>query len=163
MDFHILLVPFEQKHILRNLLEIYLHDMSEFDDEKDPLELNDAGLYGYGYLDYYWNEKGRYPYLLTADGKPAGLSFIRTIKTNPLTFEVAEFFVVRKYRKTGAGTVLISKMFEWHKGEWVINTPIKNTIAQHFWRKAVKDAAAGEYKEYPTEDGRRLEWAFSNG
>jgi len=162
VEINISLVPVEKKHILRNMLEIYLHDMSEFDDEEDKLELNDAGLYGYGYLDHYWSEDGRYPYLLTVGGNPAGLSLIRTIEPDPLTFEVAEFFIVRRHRKSGAGTALISKMFELHKGKWTINTPIKNVAAQNFWRKAVKNASAGEYKEYLVENGRRLQWSFNN-
>ena len=162
MAIDISLVPVEKKHVLRNMLELYFHDFSEFDDEEDRLELNEAGLYGYGYLDYYWTEEGRYPYLLTADGKLAGLSLIRTIEENPLTFEVAEFFIVRKYRRLGLGSALITRMFELHQGKWIINTPIKNITAQSFWRKAVQNASEGKYKEYLAENGRRLEWMFEN-
>ena len=160
MDIDIFITPYGEKHILKNMLEIYLHDMSEFDDEEDKLELNGAGLYGYRYLDYYWNEKGRYPYLLTVDGRLAGFCLIRTLDAADLTFEVAEFFIARKYRRRGIGSILIKRMFELHKGRWAINTPIKNLKAQCFWRKAVADASAGDYKEYLSEGGRRLEWTF---
>ncbi|MCL2774092.1 MAG: phosphotransferase [Oscillospiraceae bacterium] len=158
----ILKVPFEKKHILRNMLELYFYDMSEFDDEYDKMELNDAGLYGYGYLDYYWNEEGRYPYLLTVDQNLAGLALIRVVEPIPLTFEVAEFFIMKKYRKLGIGSILSSKIFELHKGKWTISTPIKNIVAQNFWRKAVKNAAPEKYEEYLTDDGRYIGWLFDN-
>jgi predicted acetyltransferase len=162
MTVDIFLAPYEKKHILRNMLEIYLHDLSEFDHLEVKLDLNEAGLYGYGYLDYYWNEPGRYPYLLTVDGKIAGLAFVRIILDEPLTFSIAEFFVVRKYRNLGVGTALINKMFSFHKGNWNIDTAIKNIAAQNFWRKSVKNNATGEIEESIIEQGRRMQWKFSN-
>jgi predicted acetyltransferase len=162
MKIDILIAAFEKKHVLRNMLELYFYDLSEFDDESDRLELNDAGLYGYRYLDYYWNEEGRYPYLLMADQNLAGFSLIRTTELNPLTFEVAEFFIMKKYRKSGAGSALISKIFELHKGNWIINTSAKNLPAQQFWRKTIKNTSSKDYKEYLTYNDKRLEWQFNN-
>ncbi len=162
MNTEIFAVPYEKKHILRNMLEIYLHDMSEFDDEEDRLELNKAGLYGYKYLDYYWTEAGRYPYLITVDGNLAGFALIRTLKQNDLTFEVAEFFILKKYRNSGVSKLFITELFSLHQGNWIINTPIKNIPAQRFWRKIANGESKGEFKEYLIEDGRRMEWAFKN-
>ena len=159
MIIDISIAPVDKKHVLRNMLELYFYDMSEFDDDDDRLELNEAGLYGYSYLDYFWNEDDRYPYLLTVDGKYAGFALIRVIEQKPLTFAVAEFFILKKYRKAKIGSALISKIFELHKGKWIINTPIKNIAAQNFWRKAAK-SASDEYQEYHTGNGRRLEWTF---
>ena len=160
MEINISLVPYEKKHILRNLLELYFYDMSEFDDEDDRLELNDCGLYGYQYLDHYWTEEGRYPYILTIYGKLAGLALIRMIEANPQIFSIAEFFVHKKYRQMGVGMILANKMLELHRGNWIINTPIKNVAAQHFWRKVVKNASGNRHKEYFVENDRRLEWSF---
>jgi predicted acetyltransferase len=162
MNIDIFIVPCNKKHILRNMLELYLHDVSEFDDEYKSLELNEAGLYDYNYLDYYWMEEGRYPYIISVDGKLAGFSFIKTVKGESLTFEVAEFFILRKYRKKGIGKELINRIFSLHKGNWTIDTHIKNTIAQNFWRNAVKSNAIGEYKETLIENGRRMKWSFKN-
>jgi len=158
MQIEIFKVPFDKKHVLQNMLELYLYEMSGEIDDK--LELNDDGLYGDPWLEYYWKEAERYPYLLTIDGKYAGFSLIREIE--PKTFYVAEFFVIRKYRKNGVGMTLIKEMFRLHKGKWLINTAINNTTAQSFWRKVAKSASCGNYKEYSIEDGRRLEWSFNN-
>lgn len=162
MQIDIKIVPHEKKHVLRNMLELYFHDMSEFDDEEDRLELNDAGLYGYRYLDYYWNEEGRYPYIVTVDGHLAGFSLIRALSADSITFEVAEFCILKKYRKMGVGKALIDRMFTLHKGNWVIDTPINNTTAQRFWRYAVKGACTAGYDEHFIENNRRLQWTFKN-
>ncbi|MCL2576214.1 MAG: GNAT family N-acetyltransferase [Defluviitaleaceae bacterium] len=158
MNINISIATIEQKSVLRNMMELYFYDMSEFDDETDRLELDKNGLYGYSWLDYYWVEYGRFPYLMTIDSKLAGFALIREVE--PQVFSVAEFFVVRKYRKMGVGSVLINEMFKLHKSKWIISTPIKNIVAQSFWRKSVRSASAGKYAEYLIEDGRRMEWAF---
>ncbi|MCL2404699.1 MAG: GNAT family N-acetyltransferase [Defluviitaleaceae bacterium] len=162
MDIDISLVPAGKKHVLRNMLELYFYDCCEFDDEEDSLELNEAGLYGYRYLDYYWNEDDRYPYIVKVNGNLAGFSLIRTLGHEPLTFSISEFFVMKKYRNIGIGAAMSTKMFELHKGKWIINTPIKNITAQHFWRKAAKNASLGVYDEYLIDNGRRMEWGFDN-
>ena len=162
MNIDIFIVSCNKKHVLRSMLELCLHDLSEFDDEYTSLELNEAGLYGYNYLDYYWNEEGRFPYLLSIDGKLAGFSLIKTVEGDSLTFEVAEFFILRKYRKMGIGKELINRMFSLHKGNWTIDTAIKNTVAQNFWRNAVKSNAIGEFEETLIENGRRMMWTFKN-
>jgi predicted acetyltransferase len=156
MNIDIFIVPYEKKHILRNMLEIYFHDLSIIDN----LELNEAGLYGYKYLDYYWTEQGRFPYIITADGHLAGFSLIKNTEADTAAFEVAEFFILKKYRNSGVGKALMDRMFSLHKGNWTIDTSMNNTIAQHFWRNIVNSASNGRYEESTIEDGTRLKWSF---
>ncbi len=65
----------EEKSVLRNLLELYNYDFSEF----DHADLDAHGFYGYGRLDHYWTEPGRYRFLVRVDGKLAGLVLLRTL------------------------------------------------------------------------------------
>ena len=162
MEINLIAVPYKKKFVLQNLLELYLYDMSEFSDEQDKMDINEGGLFGYKYLDHYWTEDGRYPYFIIADGVLSGLCLIRTMEQLPLTFEVAEFFVLKKYRKSGVGKTAMSQVFERYKGRWIINTPIKNLAAQSFWRKVVENAAHSAFTEGLIEAGRRKEWTFSN-
>lgn len=39
----------DQNSVLRNLMEKYLHDFSEFDGE----DVDEHGLFGYRYIDFY--------------------------------------------------------------------------------------------------------------
>ena len=62
----------EDKEPLRNLLEKYLYEFSEW--EGQDVDCN--GLYGYPYLDAYWTDEKRYPFLILVDGKLAGFAMV---------------------------------------------------------------------------------------
>src|SRR4030067_2638295 len=53
-----------EQPILRHLMELYQYDFSEF----DGAELGPVGLYDYPYLDHYWVEPERTPFLVRVDG-----------------------------------------------------------------------------------------------
>lgn len=84
------------KPVLQRLLELNAHDFSAFDGR----DVNEHGEYGYAYLDHYWTEPDeRRAWLFRCDGAVAGFALVR--KGPP--HSVAEFFVLRKYRRTGVG------------------------------------------------------------
>lgn len=49
MNIALEVVSYPQKSILRNLLELYAYDFTEF----IPDDVDQHGLYGYKYLDHY--------------------------------------------------------------------------------------------------------------
>ena len=53
----LLKVSYEQKTVLRNLMELYQYDMSKYEAESEN-DVNEYGLYDYKYLDHYWTEEG---------------------------------------------------------------------------------------------------------
>jgi hypothetical protein len=87
----------EQKSILANLIELYAHDFSEF----HALELGPDGRFGYADLPLYWSDPGRHPFLITVEGKLAGLALVCRRED---AWDVAEFFIVRAYRRRGIGS-----------------------------------------------------------
>ena len=72
MEIRIEPVPAAQKSVLRQMLELYLYDFSEFSKE----DLAENGYFGYTYLDAYWQEAGRFPFFIRADGRLAGAAII---------------------------------------------------------------------------------------
>jgi predicted acetyltransferase len=145
----LLRVSYEQKIILRNLMELYQYDMSPYEDEREN-DVNEFGLYDYKYLDHYWTEEGRYPYLVIQSGKLAGFVLVREIKTasdaTP-NYSMAEFFILKKYRKQSIGKEAAFKVFEMFKGNWSIAWLEKNLSAQAFWTKVISEYKAGEYSK----------------
>jgi predicted acetyltransferase len=71
-------VEYDHKSTLRNLLELYKYDFSEF----DPEDVNENSLYDYMYLDHYWTEEGRHPFFIRVDGKLAGFALVRMMGKN---------------------------------------------------------------------------------
>ena len=62
----------EDRDTVMNLLEKYLYEFSQW----EKTDVNDNGLYGYEYLDCYFEEKNRFPYLIKVDGKLAGFILV---------------------------------------------------------------------------------------
>jgi predicted acetyltransferase len=144
----ILRVTFEKKIILRNLMELYQYDMSQYEDECDS-DVNEYGLYDYKYLDHYWTEEGRHPFFVMKSGKLAGFVLVREIKVANTTSKhsVAEFFILRKYRRQGIGKEVAYKVFEMFKGKWSIAWLDTNSSAEAFWKRIVSEFSGGNYSE----------------
>ena len=123
-------VDYHQKSTLRNLLELYNYDFSEF----EPDDVNDNGLYEYKYLDHYWTEAGRHPFFIRVEGKLAGLALVRETDTqdNQKVFTMADFFVMKKYRHRGVGRTAANELFTTFRGTWKVAQIEENKPAQLF-------------------------------
>jgi predicted acetyltransferase/8-oxo-dGTP pyrophosphatase MutT (NUDIX family) len=134
----------EKQPVLANLLELYLHDFSEYDDA----DVRSDGRYGYGYLDCYWSEPGRYPFLIQVDGKLAGFALVRTLEAGEVPlYSMAEFCVLRKYRRQGVGRSAAVQLFDRFPGRWEVNQEAANLPSQSFWRRVIGDYTGGHFVE----------------
>lgn len=154
-------VEYDQKSTLRNLLELYNYDFSDF----DPEDVNENGLYGYLYLDHYWTEEGRHPFFIRVDGKLAGFALVSRIGTNehiqPI-YSVAEFFVMKKYRKLGVGLIASNEIFNRFCGIWKVAQIETNKPAQIFWRKVIERYTNNDFEEVREDDWNGPIQTFSN-
>ena len=142
-------------------MQLYTYELSFFEDKTTNFQLLDSGLYAMNkYIELYWKEENRHPYVLKFNGNLAGFVLERFNEEN--YNEIAEFFVINKYRKLGAGTFMAKEMFKRYKGKWEIRTLLKNKRAQEFWRKVVKDASDGNYEEHLIRDNSRYAFYFEN-
>lgn len=149
------------KEIIFNLMQLYTYELSFFEDETTEFVLQDNGLYVVSkYTELYWKEDKRHPYVLKCDGEIAGFVLERLNEEG--MNEIAEFFVLNKYRKLGAGTFMANEMFKRFKGKWEIRTLLRNKRAQEFWRKVVRDASNGNFTEQLIRDNTRYAFYFEN-
>jgi len=140
--------------MLRNLLQLYLHDFSEV----LPRAPDRDGTFPYPHFDAYWIDDWRKPFLITADGEGAGFALVRT-KSVVTGFEgvadMAEFFVVRGLRRHGVGRAATHLLFAMFPGTWEIRVIECYAAARAFWLSAIDDVADG-----PPE---RLNWVNDHG
>jgi hypothetical protein len=64
MQVNISAAAYPEKSILRNLLQYYLYEFSL----SPEIEPDDKGQFQYPYLDRYWIEPERFPYLVRVNG-----------------------------------------------------------------------------------------------
>ena len=134
-----------EKTLLRNLLELCQHDYSEYDGE----DVDEHGLFGYRYLDHYWTDAGRYPFLIRVDARLAGFVLVRVVdsKDRTQTYSIAEFFVMRKYRRHGVGRQAACFVFDRFPGPWIVCQEAGNLPAQHFWRQIIGEYTHGNFTD----------------
>lgn len=98
-------------------------------------DLNAHGLFSYRYLDHYWTEPERLPFLIRADGQLAGFAFLRK-RAN--TTSVSEFFVVRRYRRAGVGKAAMTLLVERLGGDWEIEVVAETEDGLGSWREVLQ-------------------------
>ncbi|MDR6225445.1 GNAT family N-acetyltransferase [Desmospora profundinema] len=155
IDYHVYKAAEEEKDILKNLMQFYFYDFSEY--VKSDVE--ETGLFGeYTHLDDYWTDKNnRFPYFVKINGKYAGFVLVRLIQSEEKSvFSIAEFFIMKKYRHSGLGRNVAHTMFDLHKGKWEVFQIERNIPAQHFWRKVIAEYTKGLFTER-VEQGRIIQ------
>lgn len=88
--------------LLSNLLELYIHDLSHV---FTHLEIGADGRFGYPKLPLYFSEPDRrFAYLIRQGPRTTGFALVTRgspVVETPDVHDVAEFFVLRQYRRAG--------------------------------------------------------------
>lgn len=143
-------VAVADKEILRQLLEFNAY---EFAGLFDGAALNEHGRFGYPWLDNYWTEPERHPFLIRVDGRIGGFALVHGKDSH----SVAEFLVMPQYRRRGVGVRAARCLFELFGGEWSVHQVPGNPGALNFWRMAIPV----EYSETSDDDGTTQRFTMS--
>jgi len=147
MDIQVTSASIDEKSILRNLLEFYIYDFTEY----KTWDLDQHGQFGYRYLDHYWTEPDRHPFLVRVEGKLAGFALVSIVDDRT---QMSEFFILRKYRRQGVGEAVARDVFARFPGPWHVQEFEQNVRAQRFWRSVIGKVTNGSYTEYVDDGGR---------
>lgn len=133
--------------LLRNLLELYVHDLSEI----FPVELGPDGRFGYARLPLYWTEPAvRHAFLIKCGSRVAGFALATRgspASDDPTDLDVAEFFVLRAYRRAGVGRQAAFALWDSLPGQWVVRVSEANRAGLPFWRDAIRSYTSGVFGE----------------
>ena len=137
----------EDESVIAALLQLYVYDFSEM----LGLDVTDEGRY------HVPPTEGRDAFLLRVDGKLAG--FALHIGKSRLTGEegvhdVAEFFVLARYRRAGIGEQAARWLFDRFPGRWEVRQKAENTRAIAFWRRVIDRYTGGRFEEEVLADDR---------
>jgi predicted acetyltransferase len=129
--------------LLGNLLELYSHELS---DVFPSVVLGPDGRFGYPALPLYWSElERRFAFLIRVDGQVAG--FVLATRgspaaADPQVLDVAEFFVLRRYRRQGIGQCTARLLWNRLPGPWTVRVAEGNQIGLAFWAGLLAAEAA---------------------
>jgi predicted acetyltransferase len=145
-----------EKQIFRNLMQFYKYDTSDFTLEDPTL----FGQFDYNYLDHYWTphgitREGRKAYLLKIEGQLAGFALVNNFNLRNSVAEaqnIAEFFVMRKWRRQGIGRIFAFYLFDTFNGEWEIKQEKENENAQRFWSTVVSEYTNNNYSKVESHE-----------
>jgi len=158
-------VPAEesQKSVMRQLTELYIHDLSGYMDK----DVDEHGFFGYPRLDHYWADKAKHPFFIKVDGHFAGFVLVsKSCKytTNENAHSIAQFFVMRKYRRLKVGDFAAKHVFDLFKGEWEVRVLNVNKPALPFWHKVINEYKNGNYTFHPepVSDWDGIGYTFTN-
>ena len=131
--------------VVANLLELYVHDLSGI----FPQEIGADGRFGYVHLPLYWSEPStRFAFLIRAGGRLAG--FVLATRGSPASddpdhLDVAEFFVLRSYRRSGVGRAAAFALWDRLPGEWIVRVSEAHPAGLSFWKPVIEDYTHGAF------------------
>lgn len=152
VDADLVAVGAADKPVIAALLQLYLHDFSEF----EPRELTAHGTFDYPWLDSYFTAPEREAYLITVAGHPAGFALARCdVDGSEGDWNVSEFFVVRRHRRQGVAERAARLLFARHMGPWTLSFLVGNVPAARFWPRVVEAVATGPVvrRDLPRTEG----------
>jgi predicted acetyltransferase len=146
--------------LLANLLELYIHDLSEFFPD---VEIGEDGRFGYRRLQLYWSQpENHFAFLIKLDSRVAGFALAKrgsAAVEDPMVLDVAEFFVLRQYRGADVGRRAAFLLWGRLAGNWTVRVLETNRDAMAFWRRIIEEFTHGSVKEFGLS-GRHPQRAF---
>jgi predicted acetyltransferase len=133
--------------LLSNLLELYIHDLSEI----FALKIGPEGRFGYDKLSLYWSEpERRFAFLIRLDMRTAGFALVTRgspVTHDPQVLDLAEFFVLRRDRRAGVGRHAARLLWDRIPGQWIVRVSEGNRTGVPFWESVIREYTAGAFSE----------------
>jgi len=145
-----------ERDVLWHYLQFYIYDMSRFTGAQ-PVD----GVFPYSRFDAYWGEgERRSAWWAKVGGEIAGFALVR-LDAGEGRHEIAEFFIVNRWRRRGIGLSFARQLLTRFPGPWRLHELANNQGAIAFWRRVLGGFAP--YTEAPRghADGiERIEQRF---
>ncbi len=131
------------KVVLGRMLELYQYDLSDIWEQ----DIDRQGEYGYQ-LDQFFESTDCHAFIATANQQYAAFALVnRHVKISSDGYWMDQFFVLKKYRRSGIGKMLAQHVFSQLAGTWEVGQMTLNTSARAFWRNVIDEFSGGNFTE----------------
>jgi predicted acetyltransferase len=135
---------------VRSLNQLYLHDLSE----RAGWDVGEDGRFADADVDGYWLDSRSHPFLIRVGGKLGGFAVVDDyshLTARPGVHDMAEFFVLRRYRRSRVGQRAALLLFERFPGAWEVREMRSNVAASGFWLRVIGEVTGGRFENYSVE------------
>jgi predicted acetyltransferase len=134
---------------LQQMLELYQYELSDI----WPQEADREAKYGYD-LDRHKQGERFHAHVAMEGLQYAGFALVApAVVTRKEGHWMEQFFVLKRFRRSGAGYALAKHVLFSHPGAWEVGQMPANLAAQAFWRRVIGNVTSGSYDEVQVTQG----------
>ncbi len=142
-----------ERPTLESLLQLYVYDLSGL----FSLDVGDDGRYRTPPIDPWFIDPRNHAFLLRVEGKLAGFALVQRrsrLTGDESITDMAEFFVLKKFRGQRVGERFAAMLFERFVGPWEVRQRTANQPATAFWRRIIGRYTGGRFTDEVIDDER---------
>jgi predicted acetyltransferase len=135
-----------EQAILRHLIDLYAYDFSPL----LGLDVGDDGRFAFRELAPFWTDEWRHAFFVRVGDKLAGFALVEDrsrLDGRAGVHDMAEFFILRKYRRQGVGAHAARLIFQHFPGRWEVRQRAENADATAFWRRVIDSHTGGKFED----------------
>ncbi|MEO5558969.1 MAG: GNAT family N-acetyltransferase [Dokdonella sp.] len=134
---------------LQQMLELYQYELSDIYHQDSDADAK----YGYN-LQRHRQEDRFHAYVALEGTQYVGFALVAPATvTRKEGSWMEQFFILKRYRRSGAGRALALHVFRNHPGLWEVGQMPVNLAAQDFWRRVISAATEGAFVELQVTQG----------
>ncbi|MBM5456943.1 GNAT family N-acetyltransferase [Pseudomonas sp. P66] len=123
----------EQAELIRNLYQFYAYESSDW--EQEDVEVDGRFYIHEEHLARYWQDPQWSANLILVDGFIAGFLLVERSEFAALNaLELADLFILKRYRRKGIGRAIASQVLMSEEFDWLVRFYDQDETAQAFWR-----------------------------
>ncbi len=150
MKFELIKITNENLYILKNLFQLYIHDISK----ELPWDVNSDGLFEAYSLDDWLNNKNNFGYIIYVENIVAGFVMVdkefKVLENTNNNLNLSEIFILNNYKGKGLAKAVALKIFSSHSANWEVRPVPKSESAYKFWENVL-------FKNFPYKTTKH-EW-----
>jgi predicted acetyltransferase len=134
---------------LQQMLELYQYELTDL----WPQDADTQARYGYALERHQRGGRSR-AYVAQVGTQYAGFALVApAVVTRTEGAWMEQFFVLKRFRRSGTGRALALHVLRSHPGPWEVGQMPNNVAAQAFWRRVIGKFTGGQYEEVQITQG----------